>query len=193
MIVLLIGLTGFSGAGKSTVAAVFKEQGFEVLDCDRLVHQEVYRDPVVLQALSRAFGAEVLENGLLNRAALRACTFGDAAATVRLNETVLPFIIAHIRKKIAAAKQHILLDAPLLFESGLDRDCDRVVSVITDRASALQRIIQRDNITLQEAENRLSRQHPASFYIDRSDYVLYNNNDISDLREQTLKLITQLL
>lgn len=192
MIHLLIGLTGFSGSGKSTVAAIFKEQGFSVIDCDQLVHEEVYRDPAVLKALAEVFGADILENGRLNRTVLRSRTLGNAAATIRLNETVMPFILLHIYQKIRETDGHILLDAPLLFESGLSKDCDRVVSIVSDRETALQRIMQRDGITRQDAENRLARQHPASFYAKQSDYVLHNDNDLSDLQQQTRALIQKI-
>ena len=190
---MIIGLTGFSGAGKSTVAAVFAEKGFLVLDCDRIVHQEVYRDPAVLAAIAAAFGAECIQNGTIDRTVLREKTMGDPVATQKLNDTVLPFIIAHIRRLIKENVQRpILLDAPLLFESGLDTDCDKTVAVITDPARSLERIVERDHITTEQAERRLASQHSTDYYTERCTYIINNNGGIDDLRHKTEKLIEAL-
>ena len=190
---MILGLTGFSGAGKSTVAAIFKENGFYHLDCDRLVHEEVYRDPAVLNALSAAFGEEVLQDGLLNRPVLRQKTMGNPEALKKLNETVMPFILQHIEDTLEAhADQPIILDAPLLFESGLDQRCDKILSVIADKQEALQRIMERDGLSRCDAEKRLSSQHPATFYTQRSNYVLENNRGLSDLEKKTRALLQAL-
>ncbi|MBR6793949.1 MAG: dephospho-CoA kinase [Clostridia bacterium] len=190
---MILGLTGFSGAGKSTVATIFKEHGFYHLDCDRLVHEEVYRDPEVLSAIAAAFGADLLCEGTLNRPALRARTMGKPEALKKLNDTVMPFILQHIERKLEKHKaEPIILDAPLLFESGLDRKCDKVLSVITDREEALHRIMERDGLSRTDAEKRLSSQPPAEFYIKKSDYVLENNQGLHTLSKQALELLQEL-
>ena len=86
---MILGLTGFSGAGKSTVAALLKENGFYHLDCDALVHNEVYRASEVLAAIEEAFPGVVCE-GKLDRPALRSRTMGDPAMLKKLNDTVMP-------------------------------------------------------------------------------------------------------
>lgn len=190
---MILGLTGFSGAGKSTVAAIFKENGFYHIDCDRLVHEEVYQDPQVLAALAGAFGDDILQERQLNRAALRARTMGNAAALKKLNQTVMPFILAAIQAKMDAhANENIILDAPLLLESGLNQKCDRVLSVIANRKEAAERIMERDHLRPEEAEKRLSSQHPATFYTEKSDYVLCNSEDLDALRQHTLELIQKI-
>ncbi len=187
---MILGLTGFSGAGKSTVAAILKENGFYHLDCDRLVHEEVYQDARVLSALADVFGEEVVQDGTLNRPLLRQKTMGNPKALSALNETVMPFILTHIRQKLKEHKNEpIVLDAPLLFESGLDRDCDKILSVITAPTEALHRIMDRDHLTEEEAEKRLSSQHPADYYIQKSDYVLINDGDLSVLTKKTAALL----
>ena len=187
---MILGLTGFSGSGKSTVAEIFKEQGFYHLDCDRLVHEVVYKDPAVLRASAKEFGEDLLLHSELNRPLLRARTIGNPEALQRLNQTVMPFILATIEKVLQKQKgSPIILDAPLLFESGLNRRCDRVLSVIADREAAEERIILRDHLRPEEAQKRLSSQHSAQFYTQKSDYCIYNNGDLAALREQALKLI----
>lgn len=190
---MILGLTGFSGAGKSTVAALLKENGFYHLDCDQLVHEEIYQDPQVLSTLTETFGPQVVQDGRLNRPALRQKTMGDPEALKRLNDTVMPFILARIRQILGDRKdQPIVLDAPLLFESGLDRDCDKVLSVITSPKEALHRIMDRDHLTEEDAEKRLSSQHPADYYIQKSDYVLVNDGDLTVLAEKTAALLNAL-
>jgi len=190
---LILGLTGFSGAGKSTVAAILKEHGYYVLDCDKLVHEDVYRDPAVIQAISFAFGKEVLKSGILDRAALRACTMGDPAATEKLNQTMMPYIVAHIEQVLRHHKNEpIVLDAPLLFESGLDQRCDQVLSVIAPPEKALERIMIRDRLTREEAEKRRSSQHPAEYYSEKSDYTIINDEGISEVTKKTLELLRQI-
>ncbi len=190
---MILGLTGFSGAGKSTVAAIFQENGFYHIDCDRLVHEEVYQDPQVLTALADAFGAEILQEQRLDRAALRARTMGNAQALKKLNQIVMPFILAAIQAKMDAhSGENIILDAPLLLESGLDQKCDRVLSVIADRKEAAERIMERDHLRPEEAEKRLSSQHPAAFYTEKSDYVLCNSEDFDALHQHTLELIQKI-
>lgn len=187
---MILGLTGFSGAGKSTVAQIFKERGFYHLDCDYIVHECVYRDPIVLNALAEEFGAKIIQDGALNRAVLREYTMGDAEALERLNRLVMPYILSAIEADLQAHKdQHIVLDAPLLFESNLDQKCDSILSVIADYKTAADRIIRRDHLHPRDAEKRLSSQHPAEYYTAGSDYVIQNNGDLDALHRDTIDLI----
>lgn len=189
---MILGLTGFSGSGKSTVAAILKENGFYHLDCDVMVHNEVYTDPAVLQAISAVFGDSVIQNGCLDRIALRHCVMGNPNALNTLNDTVRPFILAYIDRHLRShANEDIILDAPLLFESGLDQKCDKVLSVITDTELAMKRIIERDLLTAEEAKKRLCSQHPAEFYAERSDYVINNNQDLNTLKALTTKMLAE--
>lgn len=189
---MILGLTGFSGAGKSTVAALLKEQGFYHLDCDWVVHNEVYQDPAVLDALEAVFPG-VLKDGALDRPALRNCTMGNPDALKKLNDTVMPFILARIQSKLKKHRDSdIILDAPLLFESGLDRQCDKVLSVVSNRDTALQRITLRDGLSPADAEKRLSSQKPASFYTERSHYIIHNDQGLRELESKTLEILKEL-
>ncbi len=191
---MVLGLTGFSGAGKSTVAQIFKQHGFYHLDCDFIVHERVYHDPSVLNALSEEFGKEIISDGALNRSVLRKYTMGNPETLERLNRLVMPHILSAIHVDLLEHKdQHIILDAPLLFESGLEQKCDYVLSVIADPKEAAERIIQRDHLLPKEAEKRLSSQHPAEYYTSKSDYILHNNGDLNALHQETIHLIKIIL
>ncbi len=191
---MVLGLTGFSGAGKSTVAQIFKEHGFFHLDCDYIVHERVYRDPTVLKIISDEFGKEIISNGALNRSVLRKYTMGKPEALKRLNDLVMPHILAAIHSDLLEHNEdHIILDAPLLFESGLHQKCDYILSVIADPKAATERIIQRDHLQPNEAEKRLSSQYPAEYYTSKSDYILHNNGDLNALHQETIHLIKIIL
>ena len=190
---MVLGLTGFSGAGKSTVAALLTEYGYYHLDCDRIVHQEVYRDPIVLAAISAVFGADTVTAEGIDRTTLRKRTMGDPKALDLLNQTVMPFIRSAIEEHLDAHKdEKTILDAPLLFEYGLDRRCTYTLSVLSDRKTALARIMQRDGIKREEAQKRLDSQPPASFYEERSDFVLYNDLPTHELKARVEQIVNQI-
>ncbi len=190
---MILGLTGFSGSGKSTVASLLKEHGFHHIDCDRLVHEEVYHSKTVLDALAAAFGDAVIHDGVLDRKALRERTFGNPAAVSCLNQVVMPHILSTIEKHLNNhSDKNVVLDAPLLFEYHLEEKCDRTLSVLADEKIAINRIIQRDQINEEAAKKRLSNQHPAAFYIDKSDFVIMNNGNLKALEQQVAQFIKEL-
>ena len=142
---LIVGLTGQTGAGKSTVTEAFAEKGFVVIDCDALT-RELQTRPEVLSMLSQAYGPQILkEDGSLDRRMLAAIAFSEPKQTEKLGSLMFPPIKAEIDVQIklaeASGKKNILLDAPTLFESGLDKICTRKVSVIAAEDVRRERII----------------------------------------------------
>lgn len=193
---LVIGLTGQTGAGKSTVTQSFIEKGFAVIDCDQLT-RELQSRPEILSMLEVAYGSQILlQDGSLNRKMLAAIAFSEPKQTEKLNKLMLPPICEEIKRRIAQAqadgKKYILLDAPTLFESGLDKICDRRVSVLASEEVRLQRILVRDKIDEQAARRRMSAQHPDSYYTVRSDFVLRNNGTREELLRDGRSLADEL-
>ena len=176
---MLIGLTGMSGAGKSTVAALFEKKGFRVIDCDALVHS-LYEDIRYIRLVAEAFGEEYISEGAVDRKKLGALVFSDSTALKKLNATVSPFIMRAVTERIQAAKAEAIstvLDAPLLFEYGLERYCDSVIGVIVDIETAVKRLCIRDGRSKEELRARLCSQHDQSFFRENCDYILENNGD----------------
>lgn len=175
----IIGLTGPSGVGKSTMADCAKALGYFVIDCDRTAAR-VTENPALLGRLEAAFGG-VIKNGALDRAALAAKAFASREATERLNEIMLPVIKEEIVREIEAARgkgnELFLLDAPTLFESGLDQACDAVIAVLADRAVRSKRIQNRDGLSGDALEKRLKAAQEDSFYLSRTGHIIYNNGD----------------
>ncbi len=176
---LTVGLTGQSGAGKSTVAeSLLTLPGVCCLDLDRIYHELIAPGQPLVAALAAAFSdAVVRQDGTLDRRALAAAAFATPENAQKLNAVTHPAILretARRRKALAAdpAVRAVLLDAPLLFESGLDRQCDRVIAVIAPEEVRLDRIRRRDGLPEEAVRRRFLRQQPEKFYTSRADLVL---------------------
>ena len=176
---MLIGLTGMSGAGKSTVAALLGKKGFRIIDCDALVHS-LYEDIRYIRLVGDAFGEEYISAGAVDRKKLGTLVFSDAEALKKLNETVSPFIMKAVTERIEEARADgisTVLDAPLLFEYGLEAYCDCVIGVTADTGTAVKRLCSRDSRSEAEIRARLLSQHDARFFKEHCDYILENNGD----------------
>ena len=188
----IIGLTGQSGAGKSTVRAVFEENGFSVIDCDGAA-REIAAKRAFLDEISERFGKRLLnEDGSLNRAETAAMIYGDRTKYSEYCGIIFPYITYYIMRKIENAAGDVLLDAPTLFEAGIDALCTDIISVIADTKLCAERISRRDGISLEKARERLSSQHSVSFFKEHSDYVIENNASEKELCEKAQALIEEL-
>lgn len=173
---IIIGLTGPTGAGKSTAAAAAEKFGLQVIDCDKSARAATEKGTDGLNALVAAFGDEILSpDGSLNRRALAAAAFASPQKTELLNKTVLP----HIVKLVLAETEgkNILLDAPTLFESGLNSVCTAVIVVSANAEIRRERIIKRDGLSPEAADLRINAGKTDEYYKQKADYFLYNNSD----------------
>lgn len=182
----IVGLTGQSGAGKSTVSAVFAERGFKVVDCDTEARKAA-DDVRFLGELEARFPERLVVGDRLDRAAVAGLIFNDAEKRGLYQRIIFPYIVNAVIKAIRTADGDVLLDAPTLFESGLDMICDKIVSVIADPERCAERIMLRDGITLERARERLSSQHSAEYFRERSDLTIENNGTPEDLKNRAAK------
>ena len=189
----VIGLTGPTGAGKSTVAAAFASLGCDVIDCD-CVAREITDTPACLSALQDAFGSDVASNGILNRPLLAERAFADAVSSQKSNDVTHPLIMEEVRRRIAASGRDIVVvDAALLFESGADALCHVTVAVVADPALRMQRIMRRDGITEAQARARMDAQQPNAYYTERASYAMDGGIDAAQIPQETEKLLQVLL
>lgn len=187
----VLGLTGPTGAGKSIAAAVFAQEGCAVIDCDRVARDVTRTDAACLNALAEAFGAEILlPDGTLNRRKLASVAFASRENELRLNAITHPPIMNRVRAEIGAAQaEAVILDAPLLFESGADALCGQTVAVLAQRSVRCRRIMARDGITEEEALRRISVQQPDEYYRRRAGVVFENNEDAAAFEETVRRWI----
>lgn len=188
----VIGLTGPTGAGKSSVTDVAKELGFKVIDCDKLARVAVEKGSDGLNAVVKVFGDDILnQDGTLNRAKLAKKAFSSTQNTQLLNETLLPFITTLVKREID--QELVLLDAPTLFESGADALCDEIIVVLSDEKTRKKRIMERDGIDEASALLRIKAGKSDNFYIEKTNNIVYNDCELSVLNLKIQKLITKLL
>ena len=177
----LIGLTGRSGSGKGVVCQLFAElYDIPSIDCDKLSRSVCGIGMPCTLELASFFGSEILdENGALRRRVLANLAFGDAQKTAALNRITHKFILAacedEIKRYEARGEAALILDAPTLFESGLHKRCDLVISVVADDDICISRIQKRDGLSAEDAKKRLNAQPKKEFYLANSNYIVYNN------------------
>ena len=183
----VVGLTGPTGAGKSSVTAVAENLGFKIVDCDKLSRVAVEKGSEGLLAVVAAFGDEVLnDDKTLNRAVLAQKAFSTPENTELLNKTLLPYIMTLVKAELDC--DLVLLDAPTLFESGADSLCNEVIAVISDEKTRLDRIMARDNIDEEAALLRIKAGKPDEFYIEKTNNIVYNDCELSVLNLKLQKL-----
>lgn len=190
---IIIGLTGQSGAGKTTVCNTFEKNGFAIINADVVAREVMSKDSECLKKTSEVFGNILSEDGTLDRHKLAGIVFNNGDKLKIYENIIFPYIISSIKDKINEYKEnkedYVLLDAPTLFESGADSLCDIIISVIADRNIRLERILKRDGITPGQAESRLNSQWEDDFYTKKSDYVIKNNNSLYSLENNAMNII----
>ncbi len=183
----IYGLTGPTGAGKTTVAALLAQKGFHVVDCDRLARRVTEKGSPTLQTLAAAFGADILlPDGTLERKALARKAFASPENEQKLNAITHPAITALARQEILACREQtsrVLVDAALLFASELYDYCFKTIVVTADPDVRQKRIMERDHLTQDEAAARMRAQPDAADYERRGDIVIRNNGGEIDLAD----------
>lgn len=193
----LIGLTGRSGAGKSTAGTCAREMGIPVLDCDELYRQMTASPTDCLRAIGDAFGKEAVRGGTLNRPFLRETVFSHREAMEKLNRITAHYMEKELFRLFREEEPlrnapMVLLDAPTLFESGLNVLCDRILCVTAPEEVSVARICRRDRIDEGAARARLARQHDDAFFAAHCDEVLRNDRSPEDFRADVRRALERL-
>ena len=170
----VIGITGGTGCGKTTLLKVIEEKGGLVLDCDAIYHQLLTRDHCLLNAIESRFPGTV-ENGQLQRKKLGSIVFSDENALLDLNRITHGAIKEEVLRQLAGHPPLAAIDAIALFEGGLAELCHTTVAVTAPVESRVQRLMQRDNISEAYARSRIAAQHDEDWFRQRCDCILENN------------------
>lgn len=188
-----LGLTGGIASGKSTVAALFKEQGIPVIDADQVAHQVLATNKSVQAQLQAAFGEAVVKNGQVDRPMLGQQVFGNPEALTQLNAITGPAILTAIKQQMQAADAAlVVLDVPLLYEQHYEQYCDGVAVVYVERKTQLQRLMARNQLTIEQANARIDSQSDLATKKARADFVIDNQGTPAMLRQRVLALLQQL-
>lgn len=192
----IIGLTGLTGAGKSTVAQKLMAYGCYHIDADKVAREVINNNENVKNKLKERFGDDVInEDGTTNRPLLATRAFADEQSTNDLNNITHPAVTEEIQSIIKDMEEvgyrGIIIDAIALFESGEDALCDFTVAVVAPKEIRLERIMKRDNITEEKALERINAQKDESFFTSRADFVLWNYPPY-DLNVEIKPIILQL-
>jgi dephospho-CoA kinase len=186
---LKIAITGGAGTGKSTVARMFKELGAEVLDADQMAKDAVAVGAPAWQELRRLYGEDFFhENGALNRSRLAQLVFADPEERRRLDGLIHPRVEAALKARVAKLEREgarlVLVEVPLLFETGREQAFDRVIVVTAPEADQIRRLRGRDGRGEAEIRGILAAQWPLKDKVARADYVVDNGGELSQTRGQ---------
>lgn len=185
----IIGITGPSGAGKTSLTKVLALYDAEIVDADITAREIVKPCMPALKEIEKEWPS-VVENGILNRRGLAKIVFNDEKQLHKLNTITHKYIIEEINKKIKSSKAPIfVIDAIALFESGLADLCDTTIAVLADKETRIARIMSRDSLTRCEAESRINAQQSDSFYTENADFTIYNNGDEGEIKEKVGRII----
>ena len=191
----LIGLTGTSGSGKGYVSQIFAHHGIESIDTDAIVHRLYREDAECIAALEAAFGPLCEEDGSIDRRKLAFIVFAHREKLTLLNTIVHRLVRREVERlcqeREAAGVELLLLDAPQLYEAGMEALCRKVIAVIAPVSVRLERICKRDGLSQAAAEARISNQHSDAFFEERADYLIRNDGILS-VSDQVDRIIGEL-
>ena len=188
---MIIGITGGTGCGKTTLLELLRQQGAVLLDCDAIYHRLLQEDATLLAAIEARFPGTV-EGGTLQRKKLGAIVFGDKAALADLNKITHGAVTAEVIRLLTPEPRLAAIDAIGLFESGLDKLCKLTVAVNAPLDARVQRLMARDHITEEYARSHISAQPSPAEFATRCDYILENDGTLEDFQQKCLAFLTRM-
>ena len=188
----VIGLTGGIACGKSNLSRALREQGVHVIDADAISHSLTADGGPALPAIRQAFGDQVFDGDSLNRRTLANLVFSDEDKRKTLNGILHPMVLAEIRREIGAEEAAVVLDVPLLFETGMDSWCDEIWCAYVPQKIQIQRVMKRDGVSGREAVRRIRSQMPVREKCKRSRHVIRTDGSKENSAALVLSLWRQI-
>ena len=192
---MILGLTGGIGTGKSTVANMLKEKGIPVVDTD-LISREVIQYPEIIEKIKLEISNEVFDfNNKLNRKKMSEIVFENKEKLKKLNEIMHPVILKKMWEEVEKLKKDykiIVVDIPLLFEINMENEVDKVLLIYSSKEIQIERIMNRDGRTREEAIKIINSQMPLYKKREKSDYIIQNNDSLEKLKKNLDKVVQKL-
>ena len=189
---MILGITGGTGCGKTTLLKEIEARGGLVLDCDAVYHELLTRDLELLNAIDNRFPGVVVDKKL-ERKKLGAIVFADEQALMDLNAITHGAIKAEIVRRLSENPPLAAIDAIALFEGGLAELCHTTVAITAPRAERVQRLMKRDGISAQYAENRINAQKSESWFREMCEHTLHNDGTQEEFREKCSEFLDHIL
>ena len=195
---IVLGVTGPSGAGKGEFCSIMQSLGAKSLDTDLVAREVVKPGSKCLYEIGKHFGPEIiLANGEMDRKRVAQIVFSDKEKLEFLNKTTHKYIVDKIKEWLfeceISGEKLLIIDAPQLFEAGADEFCNFTLCVLADSDTRLSRIISRDKISQQAATLRQNNQKDDSFFTDKCDYVVYNDGNLKTLKKKAEQIFNDLM
>lgn len=191
---MVIGITGSSGAGKSTICNILKKEcKVKIINADKIAKKLSRKGTRYISDIIKKFGRDIVdEEGELRRKRLAEIIYTDPVKREELNSCTFKYIKKEIEKQVKKeedTENTVIIDAPLLFECDLNGLCDFIIGVIANRDLKIERIVARDNIDYENAEKRLDAQASDEFYIEKCNEIIENNNDMISVEKKVEQII----
>lgn len=198
---LIVGLTGGIVGGKSTIASMFKDLGAKIIDADKLGHSVILPHRPAWKKIVNLFGKDILRNNLtIDREKLGKTVFTNQTLLKKLNEITHPEIIKMIKKEIDLVKNTthnqgkiLIIDAALIYEAKIDRLMDKIVVVYINEDEQVKRLTERNNLSKEEALQRIKSQIPMKEKVKMADYVIDNSSSLNKTKKQVEKIWEELM
>ena len=188
---MIIGITGGSGCGKTTLLRLIADMGGMVMDCDAIYHQLLETDESLLSAIEDRFSGTV-RNGYLDRKALGAIVFADKVALEDLNRITHGAVTQEVKRRLAEKPKLAAIDAIGLVESGINSVCHTTVAVTAPEEERVRRLMARDGITEAYARQRIAAQHTDEWFREHCDYVLQNDSTQAEFEAKCVAFLKNL-
>ena len=185
---MIIGITGGTGCGKTTLLNLIRDRGGLILDCDVIYHDLLKSDKAMLCAIDARFPG-VIEMGTLNRKKLGNIVFSDQQALLDLNRITHAAVKKEVLRRLESQPKLAAIDAIGLFEGELAELCDVTVAVTAPEEARVQRLMARDGISETYARSRIAAQHDEAWFLEKCDYVLRNEDSLDAFATKCLAFL----
>jgi dephospho-CoA kinase len=190
---IIVGLTGGIGSGKTTIAKWFESQNIPVYIADKEAKALMNRSKVIKRKLSSLFGDAAYKDGKLNREYLASKIFNDKTLLSKMNAIVHPKVASHFKRWLKKQDSpYIIKEAAIIFENNLEYQYDYIITVVADKDLRIERVMKRDGSTRQKVESIIGNQLSDEEKVKKSHFVIHNN-DLEDAKKEVQLIHKELL